>query len=139
MWINLDKITNILGNGIEIQGFYGISLELNRMDSSHIENMQLHEGPMRIALLGIPLITAPQGFPWLPSCSLRPSLRIAISCEHFFTSPQPGLTEDDRLTPVTLLSFLLCKLSSHSKKIRLFCLSSLPIPLSSDLFENGAH
>lgn len=47
--MNLDKITNILGNGIEIQGFYGISLEPNRMDSGHTENMQLHEGPMLIA------------------------------------------------------------------------------------------
>lgn len=136
--MNLDKITNILGNGIEIQGFYGISLEPNRMDSGHTENMQLHEGPMLIAVLGIPLITSPQGFPWLPSCSLRPSLRITISCEHFSTSPQLRLTEDDRLTPVTLLFFLLCILSSHSKKIKLFGLSSLPIPLSSDLFENGA-
>lgn len=95
------------------------------MDSSHTENMRLHEGPMLIALLGIPLITSPRGFPWLPSCSLRPSLRIAISCEHFSTSPQPGLTKDDSLTPVTQLFFLLCKLHHTLRKSGCFpCLPS---------------
>ena len=49
LWIKLDKITNILGNGIETQDFYGMSPEPNRTDSvrvysSHNENMRLRDG-----------------------------------------------------------------------------------------------